>query len=74
MTVSVATVTVEEDVTDDLAALQQLPEHHPAPYALEPTCATTGVGGGPEPGSAPAAPGSASTTHAGSAADRKQGS
>jgi hypothetical protein len=33
----------EHDVTDDLAALQQLPEPDRAPDELDPTCATTGV-------------------------------
>jgi hypothetical protein len=39
------TTTPDDDVTTDLAALQQVPEDDRAPDQLDPTCATTGVGG-----------------------------
>jgi hypothetical protein len=34
---------VEHELTEDLAALQRLPEDDPAPGSMDPICATTGV-------------------------------
>lgn len=45
---------VTEDVTDDVGALQRLPEDQHAPEYVQPTCATTTVAGGPEHGPPPA--------------------
>jgi len=55
--------TTEHHVTDDLTALQQLPEADPEPDALDPTCATTGAGAGPDSADTDSGP------EAGSAAD-----
>ena len=47
------TITPDEDVTTDLAALQRVPEDDRTPDQLDPTCATTGVGAHPEPAAKP---------------------
>jgi hypothetical protein len=60
--------TADQHLTDDLAALQQLPEAEPEPDALDPTCATTGAGGTPDPSNTntgPEAESAADPSHAG---------
>jgi len=67
------TTTPEQDVTEDLAALQQLPEDDQAPDPGDPTCATTGVGARREPGADLEVETDSPDPQADSAADPNQG-